>query len=384
MIEKALIGSNKYYAWLGLLAILVSLGGATFIYQYQQGLTVTGLSRDIPWGLYISQLVFMVGIAASAVMVVLPYYLHDFKAFAGITILGEFVAVPAALVSGLFVVVDIGRPDRMFNLLFHPTFRSPIFWDIFALNGYLLLNLFIGFKALALKIKGMPPPRWFKPLVLLSIPWAFSIHTVTAFIYSGLAARPFWLSAILAPRFLASAFACGPALLILIMFLLDRISAFRIERKAVDKLAQIATYALITNIFFFSLELFTVIYSAMPHHLHPFEYLFFGLDGHSRLVIGAWISVALALGSVTVLLIPRLRKSPPWLIGACTAMIIGLWIDKGFNLIVAGFVPNPLNRVVEYAPTAPEVVLTIGIYALGVLIFTLLCKIYVSYFEEIA
>ncbi len=378
MIEKALSGSKTYWLWVGFLGLWSLLAFALFVNQWIGGLYVTGMSRDIPWGLYIAQLTFLVGVAASAVMVVLPYYLHDYKAFGNITVLGEFLAIPAVIVAMLFVGVDMGRPDRLANILLHPSPNSPMFWDFLSVSGYLLLNLVIGFKTLYLKINGLKPPGWLKFLILLSIPWAVSIHTVTAFLYSGLAARPFWLSAIMAPRFLASAFACGPSLLILILFVLERVSSFRAERAVIDKLSQIVTYALILSIFFLLLEFFTVFYSRMPHHMHPFEYLLFGLEGKTAAVPYAWASILLTVFAATILLIPKLRKSSPWLQSAAVMTILGLWIDKGLNIVAVGFVPTPMEEIVEYTPTAPEILLTVGLYAFGALIFTFLCKIYLA------
>jgi [DsrC]-trisulfide reductase subunit P len=376
MIEKALSGSRSYWLWVAALAAVVAMGAGLFVNQLQQGLGVTGMSRDMSWGFYIAQTAFMVGIAASAVMVVLPYYLHDYKAFGTITLLGEFVAIPAVVVSGLFIIVDLGRPDRVVNMFLHPSPRSPIFWDAVALTGYLLLNLAIAWAAMRSHVQRVPPPRWIRPLIYLSIPWAVSIHTFTAFLFSGLAARPFWMTAILAPRFLASAFASGPALLILLVLLLERVGPINVPKAALQKLAQIATYALLTNLFFLGMEVFTVFYSAMPHHQLAFEYLYVGVHGKSRLVPWAWSSLALCLVAATILLLPRLRRQTRWLAAACGMMVVGLWIDKGFCLVLAGYVPTPLGKIAQYSPTAPELLLSLSVYALGALIFTVLAKLY--------
>jgi len=212
MLELALRGTPRYWLWLFTLMILIGGAVAMFILQLNSGLTVTAMARDMPWGFYIAQLTFLVGVAASAVVVVLPYYLHDVKEFGRLTIFGEFLAIPAVVLAMLFVLVDMGQPARVVNLFLHPSPRSPMFWDSVALTGYLVLNLLIGWKTLQIERYGIEPPRWLRSLILLAIPWAISIHTVTAFLYCGLVARPFWLSAVLTPRFLASAFAAGPAI----------------------------------------------------------------------------------------------------------------------------------------------------------------------------
>ncbi|MFC1707852.1 NrfD/PsrC family molybdoenzyme membrane anchor subunit, partial [Planctomycetota bacterium] len=222
MIEKALSGSRTYWTWIGVLLAIIFVGACCWVWQFVAGLTITGLSRDVVWGFYIAQFTFLVGVAASAVMVVLPYYLHDVKVFAKITILGEFLAVSAVIMCMSFIFVDMGMPIRSFNMFLHPTPHSMMFWDAISLGGYLVLNAVIAYVTLSAERRENAPPRWLKPIILLSIPWAVSIHTVTAFLYSGLGARPFWMTAVLAPRFLASAFAAGPALLILLALVVRR------------------------------------------------------------------------------------------------------------------------------------------------------------------
>jgi len=311
-------------------------------------------------------------------MVVLPYYLHDFKAFGRITILGEFVAISAVMMCVLFIGVDLGQPGRAFNLFIHPSPRSILFWDTIVLNGYLLLNAVIARVTLTAERKGEKPPSWIKPVILLSIPWAISIHTVTAFIYQGLAARPFWMTAILAPRFLASAFAAGPALLILFCLVLRRVTRFDPGEQAIGKLATIMTYAMLANVFFILMEFFTAYYSAIPEHIEHFQYLYFGLHGHNELVPWMWSSAALALFSLLLLLMPGWRRGRNLLTVACIAVVVSIWIEKGLGMVVTGFVPSPLGKVTGYMPTLPEVMIGLAIYAFGALLITMFYKIALS------
>ena len=378
MLEHALRGDKRYWSWVIALMAVIGIGVYFWFRQYHEGLGITGLSRDVTWGFYIAQFTFLVGVAASAVMVVLPYYLHNYKAFGKITILGEFVAISAVTMCMTFIFVDMGSPFRIFNMFLYPTPHSMMFWDSVALGGYLVLNFIISHQTLNAERKGIAPPSWVKPLIILSIPWAVSIHTVTAFLYSGLAARPFWMTAILAPRFLASAFSAGPALLILFAFILRKFTKFDAGREPIQRIAQIVTYAMAINVFFVLMEVFTVFYSDIPEHLSHFEYLYFGLEGATRLVPWMWTSVVLSVISLILLLIPKLRKNETTLIMACILVFISLWIDKGLGLVIAGFVPNPLHQVVEYAPTLPEIAISIAIYAMGLLLVTALYKIALS------
>ncbi|UZJ38220.1 sulfate reduction electron transfer complex DsrMKJOP subunit DsrP [Prosthecochloris sp. SCSIO W1103] len=378
MIEKALNGDRNYWSWIVLLLVIISAGVYFYINQLTTGLTLTGMGRDVSWGVYIAQFTFFVGVAASAVMVVLPYYLHDYKAFGKIVIVGEFLAVAATIMCVLFILVDLGRPDRVLNVMLYPTPNSMLFWDATVLSGYLLLNIISGWTVLGAERKGVPPPKWVKPVIYLSIPWAVSIHTVTAFLYAGLPGRHLWLTAVLAPRFLASAFAAGPAILILVSFVLKKTTGFDAGKQAINKLAVIVTYAAIINFFLLGMEFFTAFYSNIPSHMHSLQYLFFGLHGKGQLVPWMWVSMIVGLGSLVVLLIPKLRTSSKWLIMACIGITVSIWIDKGVGLIIGGFVPSPLEEIVGYMPTLGEVSITLGIWAIGILLLTVLLKVAVA------
>jgi molybdopterin-containing oxidoreductase family membrane subunit len=375
MLEKALIGDKKYWLWILVLAAITFAGFLFYLRQVDYGLGITGLGRDVTWGFYIAQFTFLVGVAASAVMVVLPYYLHDFKVFGKVTVLGEFLAISAVSMCVMFILVDMGQPLRMFNLFLHPSPNSLMFWDTLALGGYLVLNVIITRVTLSSERKSVAPPGWIRPVILLSIPWAISIHTVTAFLYAGLAARPFWMTAILAPRFLASAFSSGPALLIIICFVLRKFTRFDVGQQAIRKLAEIVTYAMIINVFFVLMEIFTAYYSDIPEHVMHFEYLFFGLSGNARLVPWMWLSEILAVLSLIILINPKTRKRDFTLILACVAIFGSIWIDKGLGMIVTGFVPTPLGTVVDYWPTFTELMIAVGVYAVGALLVTVFYKI---------
>jgi molybdopterin-containing oxidoreductase family membrane subunit len=378
MLEKAMVGSRRYWGWLALLLVLIAAGVVCYLRQLSYGLVITGLNRDVTWGLYIAQFTFFVGVAASAVMVVLPYYLHDVKAFDKITILGEFLAVSAVTMCLLFILVDMGQPARVLNVLRYPTLHSVMFWDMVSLGGYLLLNAVISVVMLSSERSGVPAPRWIKPVIILSIPWAVSIHTVTAFLYSGLAGRSFWLTALLAPRFLASAFASGPALLILLCLLLRRVTSFDAGQDAIRKLGVIVAYATSISVFFVLLELFTVFYSRLPEEMEHFQFLFVGLDGDRHLVPWMWMSAAAGIIALALLLVPRLRAKEALLAAAALLVFGSLWIEKGLGLIVGGFVPSPLGSVTRYSPTAPEWTIVLGVWAIGALMITVFYKITVS------
>ncbi len=382
MLEKGLKGSNLYKGWMAFLLCLIGVGVLSYSQQYQYGLGYTGMSRDVSWGLYISQFTFLVGVAAGGLMLVLPYYVHDYKAFGRITILGEFMAIGAVTMCLLFIMADLGQPIRALNVMLHPTPHSMLFYDMIVLNGYLFLNILCGWVVLHSHYKGVKYPKWIKPFIYLSIPWAISIHTVTAFLYCGLPGRHFWLTAILAPRFLASAFAAGPALLMIIAMILKRTTKFDIGQVAQDKLVTIIGYSAMVNFFFVGCEFFVAYYSNIPGHMHTLDYLFWGLteNGHTynNLVPFMRFSMFGGLIGIALLFASRAKRSDGMLVLACALLFTSLWIDKGMGLVFGGFVPNPLEYVTEYYPTMGEIAITVGVWAAGFFIMSLLYKIAIT------
>lgn len=383
MLEKALTGSRKYWGWIILLLAIIGVGFFFYLQQWFYGLGITGMSRDVSWGLYIANFTFLVGVAASAVMVVLPYYLHNYKEFRRITTFGEFLAVAALLMCMLFIVIDLGQPKRVFNIMLHPTFNSVFFWDMMVVAGYLLLNLIIGWYVLDARHKDEAPGSWIKPLIILSIPWAISIHTVTAFIYSGLVARPYWLTALMAPRFLSSAFASGPSLLIIACLVIRRFTGLDPGKRAIQTLAQIVLYAAMVTVFFFIVESFTIFYSGIPDHIKHFQYLLIGVEGKTSLVPWMWTTFIFWIASIALLVNPRTRKQESTLVIAAVLVFVSMWIDKGLGLLMPGFTPSPIGALFEYQPTVPEALITLGVWGIGILVLTIFYKITISVMKEI-
>jgi molybdopterin-containing oxidoreductase family membrane subunit len=337
------------------------------------------MTSYVSWGFYIGNFTFLVGVAAAAVLLIIPAYLYDFGPIKDIVIVGEALAVSALAMCMMFVTADLGRPDRIWHLL--PGLgilnlpRSMLGWDIVVLNGYMFLNLlipgYILWKAYHEKPANM---SFILPFILLSIPWAVSIHTVTAFIYNGLAARPFWNASILAPRFLASAFCSGPALVILLYQVVRKYSRLHVKNEALFKIAEMISIAMAINLFLLCAEFFKELYSD-THHLSPMRYLYVGLHGKGALV--SWIRFATAfnLTAFVIFIIPATRKNFATLNLGCVLIIVGIWIEKGMGLIIPGFIPAPLGEVWEYVPTTIELLVATGIWSIGLLILTLILKI---------
>ena len=533
-LSLAFVGDWRYYLWIGLLTLVCLLGLNAYAKQFVHGLVVTGMSDQVSWGVYIANFTFLVGVAAAAVMLVIPVYIYKNEDLHDLVIFGELLAVAAILMCLAFVTVDLGRPDRFWHLI--PGIGklnfpgSMLSWDVIVLNGYLLLNVHICGYLLYCRYQRKMPSKWFYiPFVFIAIVWAISIHTVTAFLYVGLGGRPFWNSAIVGPRFLASAFTAGPALIILAIQVVRRVTArvptgevtrrfngtsapkaaaqraatmddlnllaFRlpqfaaistetrqailpslavldvaagevvlcqgdtdkdaylvlkgrgvVEReesgrhrmirscgpgeqfgevsalagtprvataiaeeasqvlrlptdalrelmknrelkkiiharmaerlmitdRALFTLRNIVQVSMIINVFLLFNEVFKEFYTDSVH-VASSKYLYFGLHGHHGLNAWIWTAVACNLISLNLLLLP-LSRSLRWLNTACVLAITGIWIEKGMGLVIPGFVPTPLGEIIEYTPTLNETLICLGIWAFGLLCYTLLLR----------
>ncbi len=376
---KSIFRGNRYYVmWIGFLAVCIFLGVLAYMRQLDEGLVVTAMRDPVSWGYYISNFTFLVGVAAAAVLLVVPAYVYNFKPIKEIVLFGELLAVSAMVMCILFVAVDMGRIDRLLHMLpLVGTMNFPaslLAWDVLALNGYLIINLFISFYVL---YKMAHQKEYslgiIKPLLILSIPWAVSIHTVTAFLYNGLSSRPFWNASILAPRFLASAFCSGPAVMILIFQIIRKVSRVEIEDKALFKISELIAYAMGINLFLFAAEFFKEFYSGSVH-LAPMKYLYFGLHGHDNLVPWMWTAFLFNLTAFVIFLSPKMRTNFLILNFGCLLVITGVYIEKGMGLVIPGFIPSTLGEIYEYTPTWIEKGVAMGIWALGALIYTLLVK----------
>ncbi|MDZ4754573.1 MAG: NrfD/PsrC family molybdoenzyme membrane anchor subunit [Phycisphaerae bacterium] len=369
------VGDRRYYAWMFFLTVFVLLGINAYCKQLVQGMATTGMTDQVSWGFYIANFTFLVGMAAAAVMLVIPVYIYRNRELHDLVIFGELFAVAAIVMAMLFVTVDLGRPDRFHHLLMRFNFPdSMLTWDILVLNGYLLLNLHIcGYLVYCAYRRREPSKIFYIPFVFIAIFWAITIHTVTAFLYSGLGGRPFWNSAVVAPRFLASAFAAGPAFLILTLAVLARFTTYRVVPKAFMTLRNVVTVALTVSMFLLGSEMFTELYTGSAHGASA-RYLFFGMHGRTALVPWIWSAIGLNLCAMFLLYLPISRRLPVLQI-ACVMLIVGIWIEKGMGMIVPAFIPTPLGELVEYVPTLNELLVTIGIWAGGLLLYTVLVRV---------
>ncbi len=368
-------GGWRYHAWMTLLTVVALLGLYSYSQQLVHGLQTTGMTDQVSWGLYIANFTYLVGLAAAAAMLVIPVYVYRNLHLHDVVIFGELLAVAVIVMCLLFVTVDLGRPDRFMHLFWRFNFPiSMLTWDVIALNGYLLLNLHICGYLIYCAYRGVTPSKAFYiPFVFVAIVWAISIHTVTAFLYVGLGGRPFWNSAIIAPRFLASAFAAGPAFIILTLQIVRRYTRHRVQDDALFTLRRIVQVAMLINIFLLGCELFTEFY-ADTAHVASARYLYFGLHGRHALVPWIWAAVLFDVLAIVLLVLPASRALRTLNL-TCALVIVGVWIEKGMGLIVPAFIPTPLGEIVEYWPTPHEILVCFGIWAFGLLLYTIFVRV---------
>jgi Ni/Fe-hydrogenase subunit HybB-like protein len=380
-LDAVTSGGRRYHLWMGALTLIMMVGGYAYSVQLREGLIVTGMNDHVSWGLYISNFTFLVGLAAAAMMLVLPAYILKDVDFTRAVLIAEGVAVSALIMCLAFVVVDLGNPLASWHMIPIPGVgmlnwpRSLLAWDVIVLNGYLALNLGIPFYILYSHYTGrVPIKNAYVPFIYLSVFWAISIHMVTAFLLAGLPARPFWNSALLGPRFLASAFTAGPAFMLLLLGFIRLETSYKIEDGAFKKLGLITAVAAQINLLMLASELFYKFYFPTHHSINA-KYLFFGLDGHNALVPWVWTAIAFNVLATLILTIHPLRRDPRWLMTASFILFVAIWVEKGMGLVIPGFIPSPLGEIVEYAPTWVELAVTAGIWAMGLFALTVLVRV---------
>jgi Ni/Fe-hydrogenase subunit HybB-like protein len=377
-LRQIFIGNRTYYLWIAFLSFFILLGISAYIDQLNRGLITTAMRDQVSWGLYISNFTFLVGVAAAAVLLVVPAYLYNFKPIKEIVLFGELLAITAITMCILFILVDMGQPMRVWHILpFIGAMHFPaslLAWDVVVLNGYLAINAIIAFYVLyRLSIGKEYSMSVIGPLIILSIPWAVSIHTVTAFLYNGLSSRPFWNASILAPRFLASAFCSGPAIMLVLFQIIRKRSEVEIDNRAIFKIAELIAYAMGLNLFLLGAEAFKEFYSGAVDS-YSIQYLYFGLHGKASLVPWMWSATLFNITAFFLFLFPKTRENFITLNLGCLLIIMGVYIEKGMGLVVPGFVPDTLGEIYEYSPTTSEILVTMGIWAAGALLYTLLLK----------
>jgi molybdopterin-containing oxidoreductase family membrane subunit len=372
-------GSLSYLAWVAFLGVVAAFGLLAYAEQLQQGLVTTAMRDQVSWGFYIGNFAFLVGVAAAAVVLVIPAYVYNWGPIREVVLVGELLSVAAIIMCMLFVTVDLGRPEYVWHLL--PLVGTPNFphslltWDILVLNVYFLINWFIVTHILFMSFTGRKyNAKLVMPIIFLSIPFAIGIHTVTAFLFMGLSGRAFWHTAVLAPRFIAGAFCSGPALIFLVFLVLRRTKWLKISDTALRRIGELLAYAMAVNLFLLASEVFTEFYGATAHTVHA-RFQWFGVHGEPGLAVYTWSALILNVVALVIFVVPRLRNNLRLLAFGCVCSFSGVFVEKGMGLILPGFTPSALGEIYAYAPSLSELVIGAGIWAIGALLFTFMVRV---------
>lgn len=379
-------GGRVYYSCLFFLLALIVWGALGYFDQLKEGLIVTNMRDSVSWGFYIGNFTFLVGVAAAAVMLVIPAYIYNWKPIKEIVIFGEILAICAVIMCICFIMVDIGGPLRFWHMLpFIGTMNFPdsiLSWDFFVLFFYFLLNIVVVTHLLFKHFfKKEYNKSFIMPLVLISIPAAIAIHTVTAFLYNAMPARPYWNSALLAPRFLTTAFCSGPAILILLFQVLRKNTKFEIKDEAIFTIAELMVYAMFIYLFFTIAELFKEFYSNTEHIVY-WKYLLLGVEKNREIAIYSWASITMGLVAFILFLIPKTRKNFLTLNIGAVLIYFSVYLEKGITLIIPGFTPDTLGQYYFYVPSEIEIRTAVMIFSAGALLFTFISKIAIAILFE--
>lgn len=377
-LTYALRGGPKLYSWLLFLSIFIMMLLFGQYRQLTEGMIVTNLNDQVSWGLYMSNFVFLVGLAAAAVTVVFPAYVYNYEPLKKVVIIGEMLAIAAVIMCILFVVNHMGRPDRtwhMFPVIGIYNFpNSMLAWDVMVLNVYLALNVICGFYYMYKKYVGEPMnKKFYMTFVYISIVWAFSIHTVTGFLLNTMPTRPMWFHAIVPIKFIVTAFSAGPSFIILVFFIIRKNTKFEIQDEAINMLSTIITFCLSISIFLTMCELVTELYPSTEHSA-SLKYLMFGKHGLSGLVAWFWAAIIMNIIAFILLINPKTRKNHKILPYTCVILFVGIWIEKGMTFVLPGMIPSPIGEFAEYSPSWIEIGNSLGCWAVGFMIFTILAR----------
>jgi dimethyl sulfoxide reductase membrane subunit len=384
--------------WIGLLLVLMALGAAAYLYQYANGLAVTGMRNTVMWGQYILFFMFFVGLSAGGLIVASAGRLFGVAAFKPITRLAVLEATIAVLLAGMFILPDLGRPERLLNLVLYANPTSPMIWDIAIVTVYLALSTFyvwlyvradlarrgswLAFgtgtseRALAREERLKSAMAW------VALPAAILLHSITAWIFGLQISRGFWYTGVMAPMFVASALVSGLALVILLALVLRRLRRLTFSNDLVALLGGLLGVFIAVEVFLIAAEYLTAAYPG-AHEAEAIQ----------RLVTGPyaplfWFEIVVGL-AIPFLIVARrrLRVRPAWVAVAAILAIIGIFVHR-LNLVLNGLsyatiqhppgvsigVSQGLDSSFQlsywYVPTIVEWLVVGGVLAFGALLFT--------------
>lgn len=390
--------------WVALLIVIIIAAIYAYIIQIKEGLVITDMRDYALWGIYISNFVFFVAISLVGSLVTAILRLSGVKWATPLTRISEIIAIAAIIMAGLTIIIDMGRPDRIYNLLLHGRLQSPIIWDVIVITTYLVISVLLLYfpllpdlQILRRKFKDNKRlAKWYgrfslnwngntkqkniykwsiNTLSVLIIPVAFGIHTVTAWLFAT-TYRPGWDSSNFGPYFIAGAFVAGAGGVISLMYILRRTHRLKdyITDFHFDMMGKLLVMLCLIYIYFNVNEYLVPAYKTTEKEAEHLKELFFGADAllFWSVIIGGLILPVIAL------LFKRMRKPLPLFIIGLVVVITAWW--KRFIIVTPTLLHPflPIQGVPEswhhYNPTHLEWLITWGTLAGALLIVTLLVR----------
>ena len=389
-------------AWIALLVLLVAAGLAAWLYQLSQGLIVTGMDNLFSWGLYIMLFVFFIGLSAGGLIISsVPKFFHSNR-YDSLAPLGVLLSLACIVVAGLLILPDLGRPSQITGFLTSPDFRSPMVWDfgiVIAYTlfcaGYLWLLTRRDLAAMGSKLafgtrdtrQGRERDRklafW---AAAVAIPLAVALHSVTGWIFALQIGRGDWFNPLVAPMFIMKALVSGLALLLVTAILVDKFTRYDLPRELLPNLGKVLGVFIAIHI------VYLVAAERLPYAwAENFE--FWSIT--SAFLVGdsihfwIWTVVGGAI-PIALLVVPSIRERLWAIFAASVLAIVGI-LFEGVYLIFTGYEylnvdaapgvttgtdytgigANIWATAGSYSPTGIELLVSVGIIALGALIVTL-------------
>jgi len=402
------VSINKgFILWMGFLTVLLLACLFAYTIQLRKGLGVTGLRDITSWGMYIANFVFFVATSLVGMLISSVLGLIGFKWVKPIARIAEIIAVAFASIAGIIIISDMGRPDRLPNVFLYGRIQSPILWDVTVVTTYFLVSLMLWFipmipdlaiaktrlkdrPAFLIKAYELLSINWIghekqvktlnqavRILLILIVPLAFAIHTVTSWLFA-VTPRAGWDSSIFGPYFISGAFVSGTSAVIIAMFFYRK--SYKLEKYLTDdhfeKIGRVLALVSIIYIYFNINEFLVPGYKLKTLDAVHLEELFVG--HYAPLFWGVQI-LGLVI-PVILLLLKQFRKPLPMVVIA-SFVLAASWLKRYIIVVPSQAHPNlpvqnfPVQWMV-YKPTLIEIAISIAPVILALMIITILSKLF--------
>ncbi len=396
--------SKGYYIFVFSLLAVIAWGFYAYITQLRYGLLMTGMRDMVSWGYYIFNFVFWIGVSHVGALISAILRLTHAGWRTPVTRIGELITISALMIGASMIFIDLGRPDRVLNLILYGRFQSPLTWDVIGVTTYLIGSFFYlylpsipdfalmrdrlrrGTSVIKWKIyaflavgwRGTPEQReWLdnaqRIMTVMIIPIAVSVHTVVSFVFA-MTLRPGWDSTVLAPNFVIGALFSGIGSVVVVMAILRK--CYHLEEYLTDKHFRNMSYLLLVLLFayfyFVLVEYFTVGYKLRVEEKHLLNLLLFGKNA-------TWYWFFFVSAFVVPAFLLLFQRGPTILRIATAGLLInvGMWVKRFVIIIPALEVPlMPVEfEFGAYSPSWVEISIVVAGFAGFALIIALFAKV---------